>query len=254
MTRNAFLLSTLVAATTFGSASAAAAGDERSNTEYCQVRPSECGAAFRRPPPPPVLFVRADPPNPNPMPAREGWQVGVRVGVAHPGGQLGAGSPATTPNLSDLAETALPLGIDAGYRIVPALYLGASLVWAPAFGDASTYCAACGFRYDVQATSDLRVYLLPYAFATPWLSFGSGWEVLHVSFTPGDATYQGPIVANLQAGVDLRKGRVAFGPYVGAAFAVFSLRSLDPSPPNEPVPAYGIHEWFTLGLHGSYGP
>ncbi len=201
----------------------------------------------------PVLYVRQS--APNRLDAGHGLELGLRVGVAHPGGMLGEGSSATVPAMSSVAEAAIPFGVDAGYRFSPRVYLGGSLVWAPAFGDDSTYCVACNFRYDLQVLAELRLYPVPEAVLSPWFSFGPGWEVLHVSFfSSADASYQGPVLGNLQMGVDLRKRKIAVGPYVGFALATFLLRSLDPSPPREPSPNASIHEWFSVGLHGSYGP
>jgi len=155
--------------------------------------------------------------------------------------------------MSDVAETAVPIGADVSYRLTPRLDLGGSLVFAPAFGDDSAYCVSCGLRYDFQLTGVVRLFAWPTAIVSPWVSYGAGWEALHVNFaSSASAAYQGPIVADVQLGLDLRKKRVAVGPYLGVTAADFVVRSLDPAPPHEPSASSAFHAWFTVGLHGSY--
>jgi hypothetical protein len=190
--------------------------------------------------------VRADP-------AASGLDLGARVGVSHPVGMLGNGSLATTPSLSDVGETAVPFGVEAGARLIPRLHLGGSLVFAPAFGNDSAYCASCSFRFDLQATAVLRFYLSPADAVSPWISYGAGWEVFYASFFDGThATYQGPVFADVEVGVDLRKEGIAVGPYVAGSAGAFVARSLDPSPSGEPGPSVSVHGWFTVGIQGTY--
>jgi hypothetical protein len=173
---------------------------------------------------------------------------------------LGGGSLATTPRMSDVAETWAPVGLDAGYRLAPAVYLGTTLLWGGAFGDDNGLCAACGFRYDFQALTDLRLYPFPAATVNPWFAFGVGWEVMHVNFDSngptGTADYHGPVLGNFQVGLDVRKAAVAVGPYFGVELAEFAFHSLNPSPPGESssIGSTAIHEWFTIGIRASYGP
>jgi hypothetical protein len=241
------------------SRAAGAADSVSTGSDRCEAYPDEC--RVRTPAPEvaqEVIFVRRA--APSPLRASHGFQAGLRVGVAHPGGLLGGGSVATTPHVSDVAETWVPFGLDAGYRFAPWVYLGGSVLWGGTFGNDSALCAACGFRYDFQALADLRFYAAPNSIASPWISFGAGWEVMHVNFETGGptatATYQGPVLGNLQIGLDLRGRAVAVGPSFGVGLAEFTVHSLDPSPAGESssVGAHALHEWFTLGLRASYGP
>jgi hypothetical protein len=193
----------------------------------------------------------------NPLPATRGWELGARLGMAHPGGPVGAGAYATTPNVSDVAQTWVPLGIEGGYRFSPVVYAGATLAWGPLVGNQSGLCSACNFRYDLQVRPEVRLYLNPRGTVDPWFSVGPGWEVLHVSIgdsPSGDATYEGPF-GEAEFGVDVRLHALAIGPYLGAAVGGFVTRSLDPEPAHESS-SFGMapHEWFTLGVRGSYGP
>jgi hypothetical protein len=206
----------------------------------------------------PDVWVRPDPPNP--LRASHGLQVGVRLAVAHPGGQPGQGAPATTPSMGELAEAWAPLGLDVGYRFNPYVYFGGTLLWGATFGDDSAVCAACGFRYDFQALTELRLYPAPEATVNPWFGVGIGWELMHLNFVSegptGTANYQGPVLGNFEIGLDVRRRAVAIGPYFGVELAEFALRNLDPTPPHETssIGAHALHEWFTLGLRASYGP
>lgn len=49
---------------------------------------------------------------------------------------------------------------------------------------------------------------------------------------------------------------LAIGPFVGVSFAEYVVHSLDPAPPGatSAVDGRSVHEWFTLGIHGTYGP
>jgi hypothetical protein len=190
--------------------------------------------------------------------------LGVRIGIAYPSGSVGAGSPATTPAVGDVATTWLPIGIDAGYRLWPSAYLGGTLEWGPTVGLGNGLCGACDVGYDLQVRAEVRFYMLPsrapYPTLDPWLSFGFGWEVLHAALGFGSvsdgATYDGPILGNLQIGLDVRSHAIAVGPYFGLSLAEFVRHSLDPAPPGETSSIDGrvVHEWFTLGLRGTYGP
>jgi hypothetical protein len=194
----------------------------------------------------------------NPLAASSGPELGVRLGLAHPGGMVGGGATPTTPYVGEVAQTWLPVAVDGGYRISPGAYVGATLQWGAVVGDSDGFCEACGFRYDFQAKADLRVYPFPTHTLSPWVSLGAGWEVLHLAWsdpTSPTATYQGPVLGSLEIGLDVRSRAIAVGPYFGFELAEFVARSLHPAPAGEPsIDAHAVHEWFTIGVRGSYGP
>lgn len=171
---------------------------------------------------------------------------------------MGAGSVATTPRVSDIAQTWIPIGVDGGYRVAPSAYVGLSLDWGPLLGNDSGLCSACGLRYDLQTRAELRLDLAPRRTVDPWFGLGAGWEVVHLSLgstTTSSATYQGPVLADLRFGVAFRGRRIAVGPFLGAALGTFVTRSLDPAPHGESSSVgVALHEWFMLGVRGTYGP
>jgi hypothetical protein len=149
----------------------------------------------------------------------------------------------------------LPVGLDGGYRVTPHIYLGATVEGGPVVGQALG-CPGCGSRYDFQARAEVRLHALPKSTFDPWLSFGFGWEVLGLALESASATYDGPVLAAVQLGIDVRSKVIAVGPYFGFSLAEFAARSLDPAPPGEPpsIPGHAVHEWFAFGLRGTYGP
>jgi hypothetical protein len=194
------------------------------------------------------------------LPPPRGLELGVTLGIAHPGGAVGSGSAATTPNVSDVVPTWLPIGLDGGYRLWPHAYLGAALEWGPAVAQGEGSCGACSGGYDFQGRVEVRFYALPGKTFDPWASFGLGWEVLHLALGQGSgaasATYDGPILGDLEIGVDVRSRAFAVGPYFGFAVAEFVRHSIDPAPTGETssIDGRAAHEWFRLGLRGTYGP
>jgi hypothetical protein len=203
----------------------------------------------------PVRAADAD----NPLPASRGFEGGLTLGIAHPGGPLGAGPVGTTPSVSGVAATWIPIGVQGGYRLSPGVYFGAALDWGAVVGDLDG-CPACNFRYDLQGRAEARLYALPRSTFDPWLAFGFGFEVLHLSLGEGSpgasATYVAPILAHVELGLDVRSRAVAVGPYFGFSVSEFLTRSLDPPPPGESssIGAPEVHEWFRLGVRGTYGP
>ncbi len=194
-----------------------------------------------------------------PPPSR-GPELGVRIGVEHPGGSVGAGSQATTPKVGDVAPTWLPIGLDAGYRFWRGAYVGASLELGPTIGQRGGPCVSCDVGYVFQGRPEIRLYALPSGTWDPWLSLGFGWEVLHVTQGRGSATsgatYDGPILGNVQVGLDVHSRAVAVSPYFGVSLAEFVTHALDPAPAGETSSIQGraVHEWFAFGVRGSYGP
>jgi len=191
------------------------------------------------------------------MPASHGLELGVHVGLAHPGGAVGAGSAATTPNVADIAPTWFPIGLEGGYRFWPTVYVGATLEWGPTTG--SGPCGACSEADDLQAHGEVRLYAAPRSTFDPWLSFGFGWEVLHLSLGQGStgasASYDGPVLLAVALGLDVRSRAFAVGPFFGFSMGEYASHSLSPAPPGEPsVGGHALHEWFTLGVRGTYGP
>jgi len=198
---------------------------------------------------------------PAPFAGFPGLELGVHVGIAHPGGSVGAGSAATTPTVSAVAPTWIPVGLDAGVRLSPRVYLGATAEWGPTLEQANGSCFACNTASAFQAEGEARFYMSPRSLFDPWISLGAGWEVMHVALgsspgTTASATYDGPVLGTIKVGLDVRWRAIALAPYFGLSLAEYTSRSLDPAPSgaSSTVGALALHEWFTLGVRATYGP
>jgi hypothetical protein len=211
---------------------------------------------------------RDDPPeapSPSPMPAPRGLQLGARIGYALPTGHLGGDATNSSTSLSELETAIVPIGVDVGFRLSPYIYLGGTGVWAPGISPNLTNnaCQQVGvscFRQDAQLRGEARFYFAPSAKVGGWLALGTGWELASFAQTLGSntitATRTGPILPDMQLGFDIRRGATAVGFYFGWSLAMYLTQGLDPS--STPVATWiedrAVHQWFTLGMRGSYGP
>lgn len=197
-----------------------------------------------------------------PMLVQRGLQLGARLGYGIPSGPLSS-DPSLSTSLSNLETGAVPIGIDAGYRLSPGVYLGGTLAWAPGLPPNSQgTCpanASC-FRQDAQLRAEARFYFAPDRKVGGWASVGAGWEIAAFSQSAAGegstATLTGPVLAEFEVGFDVRKALLAIGPYFGMSVAEFLTHGQ--SPADGPVPTWidhpSPHVWFTMGLRGAYGP
>jgi hypothetical protein len=197
-----------------------------------------------------------------PLPAQRGLQLGARVGYALPTGTLSNNGSLNT-SLSHLETASVPIGIDAGYRLSPRVYLGGTLAWGAGIApNAPGTCpanASC-FRQDAQIRAEVRYYFAPERRVAWWGSLGSGWEIAafsqSVQGSGVTSTLTGPVIADIQLGFDTRRGARGIGLYAGLSFAEFLTHGLSPAQTSVPtwIDDPAMHVWFTLGLKGSYGP
>jgi len=205
------------------------------------------------------------PDRPSPMPVPRGLQLGARIGYALPTGRFGGDASNASGSISDVETAIVPLGVDAGYRLTPHLYVGGTAVWAPGTAphEAGNPCVQPGvscFRQDAQLRGEARFYFAPDAKVGGWLSVGAGWEVASFAQSVGSstitATRTGPILPDMQLGFDIRRGATAVGFYFGVSLAMYVTQGVDPS--STPVATWfeehAVHSWITLGMRGSYGP
>jgi hypothetical protein len=197
-----------------------------------------------------------------PMAAQRGLQLGARLGYSLPLGSL-SDDPSLNTSMSHLETASVPIGIDAGYRLSPRVYVGGTLAWGPGIAPNSPgTCpanASC-FRQDAQLRAEARYYFAPERRTAWWASFGAGWEVAAFSQSSQGhsvtATMTGPVFADLELGFDIRRGARGIGPYLGWSTAGFLTHGQ--SPAAAPVATWidrpSLHVWFTLGLRGAYGP
>jgi hypothetical protein len=202
---------------------------------------------------------------PSPMPVRRGLQLGARVGYALPVGRLGGDASGASASISDLETAIVPVGVDAGVRLSPRVYVGGTGVWA--LGTAphlrNNPCQQLGVscsRQDAQVRGEARFYFAPDANVGGWAALGAGWELASFAQTVGarttTATRTGPILPDMQLGFDMRHGTTAVAFYFGVSLAMYLTRGVDPA--SAPVATWiedrDVHVWVTFGMRGSYGP
>jgi outer membrane protein W len=210
-----------------------------------------------------------------------GLALGLRVGYAIPMGKAGAvpsqtGAANTRKDgLPDTVTGMVPLWFDVGYRLNPALYLGAFFQYGFAFvnKDNVTGCdqgISCS-AHDISFGANLHYHILPDAPFDPWLGVGFGYEFLTGSESgsvvlggqnitiDGSTTLKGFQFLVLEAGGDFKATpALAVGPFVNFAlgkYATYSssvtLSSTSQDRSGD-VQDSGLHEWLTFGLRGQY--
>jgi len=184
--------------------------------------------------------------------------LGARLGYGFAMGELGGGG-----DVADILKAQIPIQLDLGYRVTPALTLGGYFAYGfgRVGGDFEDVCDLDG----VECTG--RVYRvglqLDYAFrgpsATPWLGAGFGYE--WTSFTgegPGgeaEFSFRGIEFLNLQGGLDWKVGdRFSIGPFALLSVGQFSRYSVDAGDTDESgeVPDQAFHQWLQLGVRGRF--
>jgi hypothetical protein len=217
-----------------------------------------CAAESAAPPP----DAQPDAASSDAAPPIRGWQLGARVAYALPFGPVSSGStPGLNTRMSDLETATVPLAIDGGFRLSRAAYLGGTLVWGPGIAPNSGGCPSndsC-FRQTMQARVEARLYPDPRKSGW-WLAFATGWEAS--TFSQGrngssvTRTFSGPVLADLEIGVDTHRDFPAIGPYFGLGFVEYLSQGLNPAaaPVSTWIPSPGLHAWVTLGLRGTLRP
>ena len=196
----------------------------------------------------PAAEAAAPPSNPN---ADKRFVIGVRpFGYGIPMGNIASGS-----KLSDLTSGSIPLGLDAGYLVIPNLMLGVYAQYAIAGGGTNWMGSGSDVHLGIQA----QVHPLLSGLADPWFGLGVGYEILSTSAElmgyTATAKVKGPEFANLQAGLDFRVwSTLGIGPY--ASFSLGQYTTQSGSAPGQGSQSGSInnkamHEWLTIGAHAS---
>lgn len=150
-------------------------------------------------------------------PVHNAFEIGVGTGYAQGGGKLGG-------NMGSLEDVSGPGGlveVDLGYRIVPALSVGAYGTFSKfQKGDSLVKgTGVLGATAGIQAAWHVR----PDRSVDPWVTLGGGWKGLWLDPNTGKTTsLQGLELARLQIGADYRMSRdVAIAPVIGASMSMF---------------------------------
>jgi hypothetical protein len=168
-------------------------------------------------------------------------------------------------------SNAVPIWFDAGYRLLPSLYLGAYFAYGfgSVPGNAQSYCSAPGLSCsltDLRVGVDVQYHFLPASWLDPWVGLGAGFEWLNASWqkqgrgspvfgglSTGDLDHDSQLsgweLVNIQAGLDYRFGaHWGVGPFVMLSFGQFG--SFSDTSYSDPVEDKAIHEWLVFGVRG----
>ena len=193
-----------------------------------------------------------------------GVQVGLRLGYALPMGESVKDS-----KMSDGLKSAIPIQVDVGYRVIPALVIGGFFSYAPLQlkdGDqgcpSGADCSNSQLRFGVQA----HYHLMPTEKFDPWLGAGIGYELVNSKATKGSVessfSYGGFEFLNLQAGADYKvMPKLGIGPYLSFALGQYSKSSAKLS--GTGVADYdrsadidsdkkAMHQWLTISVRGAF--
>jgi hypothetical protein len=189
-------------------------------------------------------------------PAAAGAQLdlGVRVGWAVPAGHAFSGG-----DLAGLVNGALPVQIDVGYRLSPALSVGAFASYAlgridaHVVADAGVDHGATVLRAGLRASYALE-RLSPVV--VPWAGLGAGYERMRLDLGT-TYTYLGWELVTLEAGADWKvRSSFRIGPVFAWSLGGYDRLEIHPDPDGSSggIAARGRHAWVTLGLRGRFLP
>jgi hypothetical protein len=205
----------------------------------------------------------AAPPAPTPTPTERrypSFEIALRSGVSIPIGGMAQGRFAEPIRMAHVAGLQVPVFVDLGWRLSPAVFVGGygSIALGPGSErfERDTCLTTCR-TLSVHAGAQVHVHLAPRRRVDPWLGIGVGYESLTTAGSPAvDA--RGFEIARPAAGVDLRLSPlVAGGLFVDGTIVAYTsaesdLAGITPNrsqvPFKEELDRPYIHSWVTFGI------
>ncbi|WP_394844747.1 hypothetical protein LZC95_47840 [Pendulispora brunnea] len=180
-----------------------------------------------------------------------GLEIGLRTGFALPFGQIAD----RAPDISEYVTGQVPFWLDAGYRIIPELYVGGYAQYGIGITKNCPSGISCSAN-DVRLGINVQYHPTPLQVTDPWIGLGFGYEVFNLSQSTtrgesADASAKGWEFANFQTGVDFRASpNFRIGPFVSFSLdqtATISQGSLSSSDFDK-----ALHMWLFFGLRGAF--
>jgi hypothetical protein len=181
--------------------------------------------------------------------------LGARAGYAIPTGEARAHGA-----LADLVDGVIPLELEGGWRLSPALTVG--LYGSYGVGLPSARAGRCGEAGSSCSARDLRLGVqAAWAFAwrlrgvAPWAGLGIGYEWLTLRDLDRDGvnrSFRGLELVRLQAGADVALGRVSLGPVVSYSLGRYGHAGVEGAgtSSSSAIEEKGLHGLLTLGIRG----
>jgi hypothetical protein len=213
-------------------------------------------------PPPPVVSAtttsNAEVPTRDPAappPARRGFQMALRPGIAVP-----LGSAQKNVSQSDVFGSQFAVAADLGVKLNENFFVGGYIglgfggaggVTADQCDAAKASCSALSARIGAQ----VHYHLIPQGKINPWVGYGIGFESSGTSRTVNglavSTTRTGFEVAHLMGGADFRISKdFGVGPVVDFSIGRYSKASvsgLSAAAGSNDITDGAWHEWLTLG-------
>ena len=193
-----------------------------------------------------AVFVAASVSAPSAQADSGPFQLGLRTGYALPLGNIAKDAP-----LSDSISGAIPLQLDAAYKITPTmaagLYVGYGLGMK---GSKNTADSVSTLGYGLQANMSF-----PGGDMTPWAGAFGGMESYTSTMSGGSVKTSG-WRAGLQGGADWKiSGNFTAGPFASVGFGKYSTFKIEASGKTleGDVTDAALNEWLTIGVRGTYG-
>lgn len=200
---------------------------------------------------------------PSPQPAGpSGLELGARLGYSI---GLGSLTGAQNDSLSNTVSGRLPFGLDVGYRISPAFYVGGSFQYAPLFvaSNGTTGCGQGGVScsgHDLQLGIQAAYHPVQAGALDPWVGLGVGYEMANVDITRGSTSASAQVTGfqflNLTAGADYKlDSKFGIGPLVSLSLGEYSNQEVCAAGGecvSKSISNSALHEWLTFGVRGAY--
>jgi hypothetical protein len=215
-------------------------------------------------------------------PPRVSFQMALRTGYAVPMGDArgaepcrgmspGAcpppGGPANDVAMSDLFSGQVPIFVEVGGKVIPALFVGGFL--GLGFGGAAgqvgesckqdrSDCTTVGVRFG----AEVQYHVLPAEMANPWIGYGFGFESIALALSRGGQTstsgLSGLEFAHLMGGIDFRLSRVfGIGPFVDFSLGQYSKYRFETpyfGTQEGDIQATKMHQWLAFGARSTFFP
>lgn len=215
----------------------------------------------------------AQPPAQEPLTAYRGVQIGLRVALDVPGGDLVTNLP-----MSDALGVGMSLALDVGSKLTDHLYLGGYLEGflgsegnlfkdqcdaiddrvreSSSTGSSESACSRVGYGLGALATYDF----LPTKTFSPWVGAGIGWQKQTFDLVFADGSFSGihfPLMAgvNFRARGDNSVMGVGIGPYIAYDMGKYSSAEMTIQDIHMTANDSDIkmHHWLQFGIKITLG-
>jgi hypothetical protein len=184
------------------------------------------------------------------------FELAASIGYAAPLGDAELGG-----RLSDTTFGAVPVALDAAYRLAPRVGLAAHLqygVGVPTLCHTASDCVS-SLGSDTVAAIAARIYLPASRAIAPFADVGIGYEWLTTRLSDSGAhstrAFSGPVLSWLGLVAPLRvAGHWSIGPVANLTLGTFTRDSLETNLGSNSgsVTARGIHAWASLSVRLAY--